>query len=287
MGITGVKVGVNLLTCSEQSHPLHLRATQYAVWSLLDSDIEEFDWQLQVVDNGSTCQGTLDFLDALAAQNSRVFVAALEENVGIGCGRNVAYRELHDRFGPDLVVDVHTDHVFPRIWLRPVLEALNEGRYARVGIMGTGILTSQGYWYSPRCEATYDWDYEQFRGQVQRMAEMHRAMGSRRIEQGLSHPAIKRWQMLDQIGLYDEQMPGRQNFEDTEEAFRAHQAGWLVTVNLRSFVYHHYHLTRLELSDHPADYNANYGYVLNKHGNDQWLAWQRLLGTWQERIYRR
>jgi len=85
---------------------------------------------------------------------------------------------------------------------------------------------------------------------------------------------------------YDPDMPGRQNFEDTEEAYRFHQASWNVLIHFGSLVYHHYYLTRLGLSNHPQDYDANNVYCQLKHGPEFVTFVTTTIGRWMERAYR-
>jgi len=294
-------VGINLLTCSLAHCPLHLQATKYAIDSLLASDVREYDWSLVVVDNASTCPGTVKLLQELETREERVRVEWAEENLGITAGRNLGYQILHEWTAPEYVVEVHTDHFFPSAqgWLRPIIDYMANPRNADSGIVGPSLITAGGQWYSPRPVVPYQktdlqlQDYAVFLAEIERWARHWRRPNM--VRPGLSHPAVKRWSALEAIGVhrdgklypYDPDMPGRQNFEDTEEAFRAYKAGWTVLIHFGSVVYHHYHFTRLGLTDHGADYNANNQYVQRKHGPAEWDAWNGTIGKWMEYAYSR
>ncbi len=294
-----VSVGVNLLTCSLAQDPLHYQSMTYALRSLLDSDLLGSDWRLVVVDNASTCERTVRYLQELEASNGRVQVEWADTNLGITHGRNRGYQLLQKWHSPEYVIEIHTDHLFPHEWLQPLLAYMAAPRNERVGIVGPALATSQGYWWTPKPRLPYLagphtlQDYEAFRAEVEALGLALGRPGHARP--GLSHPAVKRWAMVEEIGHrvdgqlfpYDPAMPGRQNFEDIEEAFRAHQSGWQVMIYFGSLVYHHYHLTRLNLSDHPADYDANNAYCQRKHGPDFVRFATTTVGGWMETAYRR
>ena len=303
--LSPIRIGINLLTCSLAHCPLHVQAAKYALDSLLDSDIQRYDWHLVVVDNASTCPHTIKMLEDLEAQNERVTIEWADTNLGITGGRNLGYQTLHELHQPQYVIEAHTDHVFPETvgdgagigWLQPIIDYMEDPRFANAGIVGPSLLTSQGYWGSPRPRIPYQLhpealqDYITFRAEVNHWARVWRQPGL--IRPGLSHPAVKRWSMLEQIGTvrdgklfcYDPDMPGRQNFEDTEEAYRADAAGWLIQIHFGSLVYHHYHLTRLGLSNHGEDYDANNLYVQQKHTSPVWDQWGVKIGKWMEEAY--
>ena len=306
MEASAIRVGVNLLTCNLVQCPLHVQAARYAIDSLLDSDLQRFDWRLVIVDNGSTCPETVQMLQDLERTNDRVLVEWMEENIGIARGRNVGYQRLAEWHAPHYVVEVHTDHVFPAAidalgdlgWLAPILEYMEAPGNERSGIVGPALLTGGGQWYSPRPTIPYRvsetrlQEYPDFRREVTKWARAWRQIG--RVAPGLSHPAVKRWAMIEEIGIhrdgllyaYDPDMPGRQNFEDTEEAFRAYKAGWELLIHFGSVVFHHYHFTRMVLSDHGADYDANSLHSQRKHGPEFIDFATRILGGWMDMAYR-
>ncbi len=285
-----MRIGVNLLTCNVASEPIHLRAAQYAVRSLLESDVQEYDWQLQIVDNGSTCEDTKAWLVTLPSD--RIGVQVEPVNLGIPRGRNLGYSLLAG-FLPTYVIEIHTDHIFPKRWVTPIIDAMEH--YPQIGLLGAGLITPQGYFYSPRLPVNYFMEYQSVRGLINetaiRLSRKYRHVQPRQanlpayIRPGITHPVCKRWEMLEQIGFYHEDMPGLQNFDDTEEALRAHRAGWLVCIHLSSWVFHHYHLSRLHVPGWQEDFNTNGAYVQALHGGDVWGNWHNTMSSWLETMY--
>jgi GT2 family glycosyltransferase len=291
---SGTTIGVNLLTCNRADKPTHYRAMEYAVTSLLASDMRHFDWHLQVTDNGSTCPDTERFLQRLAEDEPRVAVDWVGENVGIARGRNRGYRTLQDAYAPEFLVEVHTDHVFPHRWLQPIIDHMRKPERATAGIIGSSLITGGGQWNTPRLALDYGHPYAEFRAAVEKGANAYRH--NNRLPVGLSHPAVMRRSMIEALDardaagrlvVYDDELPGRQNFEDTELAYRAHTAGWDILIDFASVVYHHYHYTRLELSDHPRDFDLNNAYCQHKHGPGFIEFATATLGHWMDRAYAR
>jgi len=73
------------------------------------------------------------------------------------------------------------------------------------------------------------------------------------------------------------------NYEDDDMVRRLENAGWRVAVSLDSWVYHHYHLSRLAMN--PGDsYRRNHQRFCQKYPDaTEWIGeWQRDL----EKMYR-
>jgi len=82
-------------------------------------------------------------------------------------------------------------------------------------------------------------------------------------------------------------MPGLQNFEDTEEAYRAMQLGWEVGISPGSVVWHWYAFSRTRATpDHHADYILNRNYCKEKHGSG-FERWCEELGRDMDAVYSR
>lgn len=261
-------IGANLLVCNAHTNPLHIRASEWALNSLLDSDLQAHDWRLVVVDNGSDCQATHEWLAKLPGRDKRISTLVLPTNLGIPKARNAGYRQLVDAGGMDFVLEVHNDHLFPREWLAPLIEMM--ASELRLGLACPALITGGGQWMSPAARDLYNRPYEVARARVEAYAKSTRKQGTRI---GLQHPVLKRMAMLDEIGLYDEGFPAKTNFEDLDECLRAHRADWRYWVVRQSVVFHHYHLTRLELTDCMGDYAQNRTYMDQKWGAT-WTDWE-------------
>ncbi len=297
-----MRVGINLLCCALAENPVHLRALQYALWSLLDSDLQEHDAALMIVDSGSTCEEARLFMeaaaDALFTPGRPIWLSRFEENLGIAKGRNIAESLLLERWHPEVTVEVHTDHIFPRRWLSPMVETLERPGFQHVGILGPALLSgrSLGQWSLGTVAVDYLGEsYQEVRERVEREAASLRRPEV--VVPGLTHPALKRAKMLEAVGLYDEAMPGLTNFEDTEQAYRAHQAGWGICIDRGSVVFHHYTLTRMPTNPHAgpgirtyhesnADFAVNGAYCYEKHGQAFWEWATHTLGGWMDSAYR-
>jgi len=306
--MNGTTVGINLLACNLADCPAHYRAMDYALRSLLDSDLREFDWRLQVVDNGSTCRETQERLDLLGQQEPRASVHWAGENLGIPRGRNLGYQMLRAEFEPEFVVEVHTDHLFPERWLGSIVGHMQAPVWERAGMVGAALTTGGGQWRSPQLMLDYSHPYAQIRAALEAHAKTwYRAND---LRPGLAHPVVIRWAMVEALGerdgsgfcVYDPLLPGKQNFEDTELVFRAWKAGWKVLIDFSTMVYHAYHQGRLAIStgsdgvpyhdpdpngsqDHLSGYDQNAVYCQRKHGHDFIPFATATLGQWMERAY--
>jgi len=263
-------IGVSLLACNGESSALEWPATYAAVESLLASDLRDTRFFFAMVDNGSTCKRTIRYLKKLGRRSNFGYLRQ-DTNIGIARGRNVAARWLLEQSPrPTLLLEVHTDHVFPTNWLGNLLRWIDAKN--NLGIISPGILTPRRTWGTPQYRASYATKWQVIASDITQLSEkLSRAV----IARGLFHPALKRVAMLDEIGLYPDDWPANTNFEDTEEWYRAERAGWIVCVCLESWVYHHYGLTRLAspIRRHAAavDWHKNREYVVSLHSD--WNEW--------------
>ena len=281
-----MRIGVNLLVRNMADNPLHLAATRFAVRSLLESDLLSHDWRLMILDNGSGCPATSIYYDWMSVElGSRLGIARFKENLGIARGRNYCNKILQAGGGwiPDYIVEMHTDHVFPKIWLAPIIEYMET--LPDCGIMGPALLSPNVHWCVNQIKIDYNQPYKEQINFLQSCV----AFASHdvfRIMPGLTHPAVKRWKMVEELGGYDEDLPGLTNYEDTDEAYRAHKAGWKILINFGSVVYHHYHFSRCDpgVTNHLSDYEVNGRYCYAKHGVE-FRDFERELGEWMDAAY--
>jgi len=233
-------IGVNLLTCNRS--PLLLRMTQLGLRSLLASDLQEHEFRIVVVDNASD-DGTVRWLE----EDMYLPTVRLDENLGIARARNVGYRWLAEQFPQaEWWLELHNDMIFPKTWLRPLLEIGNSD--PRVGLISPGLVTGRPIMFGATQTRTLRVPWHMADGSVFSEVELACAVARRDVEPrpGLQHPVLKRVAMMQEIGLYDENM-GLSNWEDTEEVCRVWKAHWKYLVCLRSFVFHQYSGSRLEI----------------------------------------
>lgn len=227
-------IGVNLVVCVPIGHPELRSATEAAVLSLNDSDLGDQEHLWAAVDNGSS-DDTADWLDAiLETQASRNWVYRARANLGIARARNIATHFLMAQ-GCDLILEVHNDMLFPRQWLGPLLETLEER--PRCGLVAPGLVVGRPVLHAPMLSFAADADWQERRRLLEIFANSVRRPGL--LRPGLQHPALKRTAMLRAIGIYDESF-GLRNFEDTDEIYRMLETGWDYLVNLGSAVWHAY-----------------------------------------------
>jgi hypothetical protein len=275
-------VGLSLLTCGLE-FPEVEAAAYAAVHSLLASDaLQVAAGRIAVLDNGS--RGGAWLLRLLEQMGAHV--EARPQNVGIAAGRNAIARRLLEESTPAFVLEFHTDHLFPQVWLRPLLDAM--AAYPDLGAVGPALVTGQGAFGSPSLAVDYarpvPWLLDDVNAACQAAAALY-ADEAPRLRRGLSHPVLKRREALEDCGLYDEEAFRGQNFEDTDEARRLEAGGWRVAVCLDAWVFHRYFLTRVLVDDLAARFRANGAAFRRKWGDaDLWLAeWER--ANWG--VYRR
>jgi GT2 family glycosyltransferase len=265
-------IGVNLLVCNQTAE--HRRATELAVRTLLASDLKDLEYRVVAVDNGSK-DDTARWLEGQGIE-----VVALDHNAGIAVGRNIGYRRLLEDLAVEIVVEIHSDMIFPRLWLLPLLTVLEAE--ADVGLASASLITPRGTLGSLKVPLDYAWPDERILEVVSEAAV--RAYRPGVLRPGLQHPVAKCAAMLRQIGLYDEEYRWS-NFEDTDEVYRAAAAGWRYVVVGESVVWHWYTFSRLEVGpDHGRAFRENYQRFLAK-----WPDARHFLDTYQaqaEAIYR-
>ena len=272
-----MRVGLNIINHSiknmaiQQPTP-HLIALKYCIQSLLASDIREFDWVMVTLDNGSTCRESEEYIESLGDIEG-IIPLRVDKNLGIPRARNLVSRELIDA-ECDYIVEIHSDHFFPSVWARPILEHLEKN--LGIGIECSGIISTCPFPGAKIIDSIYTLPYEDALSLVEMTATRE---CKNIIRPGLVHPAIKRVEMLNQIGLYEEDLPVNQCHEDVEEVFRAKQEGWHVVINRNSFVYHHQYYSRGVISAQvePMDQwlerlKQNTEFFIQKHGA-LWVWW--------------
>lgn len=272
------RVVLSLLTAGLEVE-LFAAASYAAAHSLLGSDaLEEASCSLVVFDNGSA--GGRWFLNLLEEMGAAVIRHG--SNVGIAGGRNkvaaAAFSGTGGQF--DFLLELHTDHIFPRAWLAPLLRAMDDT--PRLGAVGPGLITASGAFGTPRLAVDYRATIPDLLKATNAACEAARgkyAAALPRLRRGMSHPILKRREALEEVGLYDEARYPLQNFEDTDEARRLETAGWQVAVCLDSWVFHHYALSRTSLGDHVWAFRENYrAFRARWPDSAEWLReWDRAI----------
>ena len=301
-----MKIGINLINHSIQNTIAHYIALVYCLRSLLESDITNFDWEMVMVENGSTSEYTRKFATFLEALPN-IEVIWLPENVGIPKARNISTRKLLER-NCDYIVEIHTDHIFPSMWAAPLIEYMEEN--PTVGSCGPGNILTATWPGLPHLGDPYEAEYtliytthpevvkselvsvKEYRETKKIIEQLAEASRQDILMEGLLHPAVKRATMYAGIGLYEEEMPVNQTFEDLDEYYRAELAGWKFCINWNSVVYHYGAFQRAltaamveNLPDWSHRVRYNEEFCINKHGRDEWFKWMEINDKRQEAVH--
>ena len=108
-----------------------------AINSLLNSDLNTFDFKLFYWDNGSTDE-SLSFIKNLDINKK---IIENNENTGIIEPRINLMKEILKENKWDLVLEIHSDMLFPLIWLRPLIEKFDN----KTGILMPYIIQQKEY----------------------------------------------------------------------------------------------------------------------------------------------
>jgi len=279
-------VAVSLLTS-------HLQDEQ--VWSACRMALLSLSWsdfrtrtqpKLYVWDNGTPAAVFWERKAWLQESFERVWIDQSPRNLGISTGRNRIMAEVLKEEVPfDFLLEIHTDHIFPKVWFGPLYAVLMENDW--LGAICPALLTGGGQFGSPRFHVTYK---ENPAGLIDTLSQAVAVVKANikpnvpTLRRGLSHPILKRASACWDVGCYYDEVnfPG-QNFEDTDEVKRLEGKGWGVRVCLDSWVFHQYNLTRtrprksdepLANETHETFYKRNLEAFRRKHGQeaDSWLA---------------
>lgn len=182
------------------------------------------DFEVIVVDNGST-DGSQEYL---SAQYPWAKVIRNEKNLGFAGGTNSGIRAAQGEFILTLNNDARADSRLLDNLKKPMADA-KVGSCAAKMLLADGRINSTGICLS-RSGAAWDRGMsEPDLGQYDTLEEVFGACAG---------AALYRKEMLDEIGLFDEDF--FLYMEDVDLAFRARLAGWSCVYVPEAVVYHHH-----------------------------------------------
>jgi GT2 family glycosyltransferase len=214
----GPEVSIIVLTLNQLEH------TQRCIASVLAHTKPSFE--LIVVDNGST-DGTLDYLQQLAATDRRVAVIANASNRGFSGGNNLGLALARGEHS----LLLNNDTIVTPGWLDIMLGVLR--LHPRAGLVGP---------MSNNVSGPQQIDGAAYGGDDERdlfatlLAEQH-GRASREIMRLVGFCLLARGTLLKRIGGLDERY-GSGNFEDDDYCLRSLHAGFENRIALGAFVYH-------------------------------------------------
>jgi len=184
--------------------------------------------EIIIVDNGST-DGTLAYLETLAAQNPRVQVVTNGENLGFAAGNN---RGIAVAKG-DYILLMNNDVVVTPGWLERMLACA--ARNPQIGIVGpvSNCVSGPQYVDQPLYNTDSLAGLERF-SQEWAIKHYREVLPIWRI---VGFCMLISRAVIDKIGGLDERF-GQGNFEDDDFCIRAAIAGWKCAVARDSFVHH-------------------------------------------------
>lgn len=183
------------------------------------------DFEVIVVDNASS-DGSVDYLKA---GFPLVRIVENKKNLGFAGGTNSGIRRAEGEYILTLNNDTQVDRRFLECLAEPMQSDKSVGVCASKMLLPDGRINSAGICLS-RSGAAWDRGmFEQDHGQYDCQQEVFGACAG---------AALYRKEMLDEIGLFDEDF--FLYMEDVDLAFRAKLAGWKCVYVPEAVVYHHH-----------------------------------------------
>jgi GT2 family glycosyltransferase len=183
------------------------------------------DFEVIVVDNGSS-DGSVEYLKT---RRPWVRVIENERNLGFAEGTNAGIRQAKGEYILTLNNDTHVERDFLECLRRPMDSDHSVGMCACKMLFPDGRINSAGICISRSGAA---WDRGMFEPDNGQYEIQEEAFGP------CAGAALYRKEMLDEIGLFDEDF--FLYMEDVDLAFRGRLAGWRCIYVPQAKVYHHH-----------------------------------------------
>ncbi|NPV79239.1 MAG: glycosyltransferase [Firmicutes bacterium] len=201
-----------------------LEYTAQCVDTILRHTPESFE--LIFIDNGST-DGTLDYLNSLAANHDNINIIANEKNLGFAAAVNQGIKAARG----DYILLLNNDVLVTPGWLKRMLECMN--RDERVGLVGPVSNFVAGI------QRIIDPEYNVAKLDEYAQAHSFRYSGlAQRTARIIGFCMLIRREVIDRIGGFDITF-GTGNFEDDDFCLRAGIAGFQIIIARDVFIHHY------------------------------------------------
>lgn len=238
------------------------------LFSALSQDYDNF--KVILIDNGST-DGSVEFV---RNKYPEVEIIALDKNYEFAKANNIGIKKALDE-GAEFIALLNNDTRVEKNWLSELVKVMESN--PKIGICASkmlkmdkpNILDSAGHVFIDgiiRDRGSGELD----RGQYDTKLE---------VVGGCAGAALYRREMLDQVGLFDEQFGF--NYEDAELSWRAYKYGWKARYVPQAVVYHVRGGTtkdNKELQEKLRDQGiVNFVRTIKRHANIKQKVWVTLI----------
>lgn len=229
-----MKIAISLLCHNDENY------LKPCLESLFNSDLMNHDIKLFCYDNNSK-ESMKGFLNTIGINK---WIYTSNSNDGIVIPRIKIYEEIiKEDF--DLLLEIHSDMVFPKIWITPLLNIFDEE---------TGIL--EPHIYQPKSKFI---KYTEFESKLPTLLNDKTYNKCRQ-----THPWLINLKIVDKIGGYYDPNFSPHECEDDDFIYRVIKNNYRVKSTGKSWVVHYGGVVRHNLLR--SSFNENAIYFYQKHG---------------------
>lgn len=207
--------------------------------SLFESDLKNHKFKLFCYDNGSA----LPMREYLKSLNVDKYIYESDKNEGIVIPRIKNYEKIREE-NFDFLLEIHSDMVFPKIWIDPLLNIFDEK---------TAIL--EPYIYLPKNRIITSEEFELIAINLRSNSQYNKCRQT--------HPWLINLKILDSIGGYYDPMYSPHECEDDDLVYRVLKNNFYIKTTGKSWVVHYGGMVRHKLL--PSCLSKNMEYFINKN----------------------
>lgn len=228
-----MKIGISLITYND------LVYLKPCLESLFRSDLNKHEYKLFICDNGSD----IEMCEYLSNLNINKYIIFNSKNEGIVIPRIKVYNEIiKETF--DLLLEIHSDMLFPKIWLEPLIE-----------IDDNETLILQPHIYQPKNIITID----ELESRIKQLKYSKIYNKCRQV-----HPWLIKLKYVNIIGGYYDENFSPQECDDDDFVYRTLLNNFKIKSTGESWVCHYGGKTRHKVLSSNLAQHLNY--FEKKHG---------------------